>query len=256
MKNKYGKIIGSVVLGSSFLFGVATFAQQITPCFPPPSGLVAWYRGENNADDNTGVNNGTLVNGLGFTAGEVAQGFNYTNGGTGYVSISNSTSLRSLTNGFTVETWINPKDLSPQRPIVEWNNGTVPGVHLWINVSAFGIGGTGSIFANLVDASAGDHPIATAANIVTTNEFQHVALTYDKSSGMAKIYLNGVPVLTSNVGSFTPQVSYNLLLGKRLGGYPSEIFIGVLDEVSIYNQALTDCDIQSIYLMGTQGKCQ
>jgi len=255
MKNEYGKITGLAVLGTSLLCGAATFAQQITPCFPPPSGLVAWYQGEGDATDHTGVNNGTIVNSLGFTGGEVNAAFAYAAFiTTGYVSVPSSTSLRSLTNGLTIETWIRPNQTNSQLPLVEWNNGSVPGVHFWISVTApGGVGGPGCLYANLIDTSANAHIIASNPGILTTNEFQHVAVTYDKGSGIAKLYLNGVPVKTANLGSFAPQVSYDLLLGKRLP--TSDIYDGVLDEVSIYRDALSDCDIQSIYLMGTQGKC-
>ena len=46
-------------------------------CAPAPSGLVAWWRGEGNGSDSAGTNGGVLVNGVGFTNGEVGQAFNF-----------------------------------------------------------------------------------------------------------------------------------------------------------------------------------
>ena len=44
---------------------------------------------------------------------------------------------------------------------------------------------------------------------------KHVALTYDKTTGVATIYCNGAVVGSGNLGSFTPLTSYNLYLGRR-----------------------------------------
>jgi hypothetical protein len=80
-----------------------------------------------------------------------------------------------------------------------------------------------------------------------------VALTYDQASGSAILYLNGVAVASRYLGSFTPLTSSDLYLGYR-PGYGS--FRGMLDEVSIYNRALADTEIQAVYNAGASGKCE
>ena len=83
-------------------------------------GLVSWWPGEGNANDVIGTNNGTAVGGLSYTNGEVGQAFQL-DGTSGYVDVPASGSLNVGTNnGFTVEGWINPSDVSAQRPVVEW----------------------------------------------------------------------------------------------------------------------------------------
>src|SRR5438105_3251078 len=42
---------------------------------PPASGLVAWWRGEGNANDSADSHHGTLVGGMGFTTGMYGQAF-------------------------------------------------------------------------------------------------------------------------------------------------------------------------------------
>ena len=59
--------------------------------------------------------------------------------------------------------------------------------------------------------------MTSPGGILSTNSFQHVALTYDKGSGLAVIYLNGAMVISNNWGSFTPQTTYPLNIGRRLG---------------------------------------
>src|SRR6185437_2325456 len=90
-------------------------------CTPPPRGLVAWWRAENNADDSVGGNNGTINGAVGFRAGEVGQAFNFTNGENG-VLVPASPSLN--VQSFTIEAWINPTDVSDFHPILEYGADT------------------------------------------------------------------------------------------------------------------------------------
>ena len=50
---------------------------QTLSCTPPPSGLVSWWKAENNFDDAYGGNNGTGQNGATFATGKVSQAFSF-----------------------------------------------------------------------------------------------------------------------------------------------------------------------------------
>ena len=77
-------------------------------CTPPPSGLVAWWPGQGNANDIVGGNNGILMNGTGFTNGEVNQAFNF-NGYNNYILVNTTPDLNVGTGpGLTFEGWIYP----------------------------------------------------------------------------------------------------------------------------------------------------
>ena len=92
--------------------------------------------------------------------------------------------------------------------------------------------------------------------MVVSNHLQHVALTYDKASGMAVLYCNGVAVQTQTLGVFTPKTDYDLHLGRRIGGYYSGAYYhGSIDEASLYKRALSASEIQAIYNAGAAGKC-
>jgi hypothetical protein len=103
-----------------------------------------------------------------------------------------------------------------------------------------------------VDSSGAWHTIQTEAGIVTVNVFQHVALTYDKTTAVAKMYCNGEVVLEQKMGKFKPRTTYDLYLGRRLPTRgESYVFAGLIDEVSIYKRALSDREITAIYKAGT-----
>lgn len=225
-------------------------------CTPPPSGLVAWWKGQSNTLDSAGSNNGTVVNGsIAYAAGEVGKAFRYTNN-SGYVTVAASPSLNvGQGSGFTLEAWIQPADLVNEMPIFEWQyntNNDFNGAHFWVS----SINGPGCLFANVVDSSNTSHWIYSSPGILTSN-YQHVALTYDKASGVASIYRNGVLVVSNSIGSFTPYTTGNLLLGERtfLGGQPTHHYLGGLDEMSVYSRALSQSEIAAIYNAGSAGKC-
>lgn len=222
-------------------------------CTPPPSGLVGWWPGEGSASDIVGTNNGTLQGNLAYINGQVGLAFNFkaTNAD---VKIPASPALNvGSGGGFTLESWINVSNATARTPIFEWNNGAGNwGVHFWISPSF-----KGELYANVVDSGGGWHSLSSAAGLVQSGIYKHVALTYDKASGIAKIYLNGNVVAQQFIGSFTPLTSYDLYLGRRASGAPGDVgtLIGILDEPSVYNRALSSNEIAAIYNAGTAGKC-
>jgi hypothetical protein len=144
--------------------------------------------------------------------------------------------------------------------IAEWNDGgSSTGVHLWHSVDTVVAGdGVANLYANLVDTAGVSHALWSPSGLVALNTYNHVALTYDKASGLAVLFHNGVAVKTNNLGSFTPQTSYDLYFGKRASGPFSESinhFQGTMDEVSLYSRALSGQEIAAIYNAGSAGKC-
>ncbi len=222
----------------------------------PPSGLVSWWRAEGNANDSYGTNQGIVQGNVTYAPGEAGQGFAL-NGSNSYVRIPASVSLNvGAGSGLTFEAWINPFNLNFQT-VAEWNNGVGGiGAHLQISASSSGSGPAGNLYANLVDTSGFNHLISSAAGVITTNQFQHVAVTYDYATGQAALYCNGVLVQGQNLGPFTPQTSLDFYLGARPSGYGAgNDFPGVLDEASVYSRALSPSEVQAIYNAGGAGKC-
>jgi hypothetical protein len=222
-----------------------------------PSGIGAWWKAENNALDSIGTNNGTLQGTVGYAAGEVGQAFLFNNATNDAVTAPASPSLNVGTNvGLTLEAWINPTNVSnPNQWLMGWKaNSTTFGSMLKLS-QTFASSGIGCLFGNLVDTSNNSHLISSAAGLLTSNVFQHIALTYDKSSGMATLYRNGVVVATQNLGSFTPQTTYAFVMGQRVNSGAGENgYSGLMDEVSIYSRALSSNEIAAIYNAGSLGK--
>ena len=219
-----------------------------------PTNLVSWWRAEGDASDAVGTNSGILQGGVTFGGGEVGQAFIF-DGSSGLVRIPASASLNvGAGNGLTIECWISPSDLTT-RPLVDWNNGSTYGAHFWLSIATPPAYSPGALFANLRDTANHDHWISSAAGTVSTGTWQHVALSYDKIAGIATLYYNGTVVATQTMGSFTPQTSYDMFLGRRPSSDLPAYYQGLLDEVSLYSRALTAAEIQAIYNADGAGKC-
>jgi hypothetical protein len=255
-------LIGLGLLALNPFFTAPVHGGSGSDCVPSPAGLVAWWPAEGNASDVVGGNPGVLIGGISFASGEVGQAFNFNNTNA-YVFVPGSATLDvGSGNGFTLEAWINPTDVTTTLPLFEWGNGTGWGVHFHISpgqptTGSSGPAGPGQLYANIVDDDTFWHQLGSSAGVVAANVFQHVALTYDKTSGVATLYCNGQIVSQTTLGTFTPLTapSYNLNLGRRQASDAIVSFAGRMDEPAIYNRALSSTEIAAIYNAGSAGKC-
>ncbi len=255
----YSALVTNIVGSVTTLNATLTVNPAYT-CVPVPSGQVGWWRAEGDATDFYGQSNGGIVGATTYGSGEVGQAFILNNSepqpnGTANVTVPATSVLNVGTGGgLTVEGWIYPWDISNQHPVVEWNDGYF-GVQLWLSTPIDG-GGTGSLFGDIKDVNLSDHCISSAPGLVVINTWQHVALTYDKTSGTACLYLNGVNVAQTTLGALSPKTTGNLYFGLRPydagAGYR---FAGGIDEVGVYGRALTLGEIAGIYNAHTAGKC-
>ena len=131
----------------------------------------------------------------------------------------------------TVEAWVYPTALSGWRSVVmkEASNGLVFGLYAHDNLPhpAMTVGVDG------VDSSAG------GTTALPLNTWSHLAATYDGTT--IRLYVNGVEAGTATGAGALP-ASANPL---RIGGNSvwGEYFKGRIDEVRIYNRALSAAEI-------------
>ncbi len=230
--------------------GAATSSNALltvitTTCDPAPLGLVSWWAGEGDAVDTYGSNNGTLQGGASFSSGESGQAFNF-DGSSGTVSVPDSTSLE-ITNQITIETWINPRTLSGDQALV-----TKASAGTGNNGYQFGLTSGNQLVGQFNSPGLGWPSSFIIAPIpITTGVWSHVAWTYDQS--VMRLYYNGQLVSSQNTGPHPIATSSSAL---RISGADNHVFFnGLMDEVSLYNRALSSNEILAIYNAGSDGKC-
>ncbi len=209
------------------------------------NGLVAYYPFSGNANDASGHGNNGVVTGATLTTdrlGEANSAYNF-DGIDDTILINASSSLNvGLSDGLTIAVWINTHNLSVEQQVVEWGENDVLGIHFSINTPW--AGGPGSLYANLWNNMNEVRYIWTGPNILTANIYQHIAVTYDKTTGVASLYLNGVSMATTNFGTYSPNTSGNLHIGARISQANTILnFIGNMDDLRIYNRVLSETEL-------------
>jgi len=225
--------------------GSFTVRVNAPVCTAPPSGLVSWWRAEGNASDTIDSNNGTLQGGTTFAPGKVGQAFNF-DGTSGQVRISNPPNLR-MTAALTIETWIYPTGPGSSGPgggggILVNKEGEYE-VARWYD---------GSIQWAIANTSPGWYWINTGY-FAPQGQWTHIVITYDGTA--IRTYANGALVHSypgsGTIGDIAPG-SDDVLIGGRGA---SQFFQGEIDEVGIYNRALSATEISSVFNAAYAGKC-
>lgn len=146
-------------------------------------------------------------------------------------------------------------------PLVEWfdtasTNLPLAGVQLWLNGLPGSNGAPGSIWANIPDATGAPHLFSTPGGVITNSGWQHLALTFDKALGEARIYTNGgLALLQTLPDTLVPKTIGDLYFGWHPGESNNLTGLqGGLDELGLYNRALSPCEVRGIFNASTNGK--
>jgi hypothetical protein len=211
------------------------------PCVPAPPGLVSLWRAEENAIDRVGGNDGTLLGGAGYTEGKVGHAFSIA-GDTSAVTVGSATNLQF--QNFTIECWMRLTDAS----LLSTEDGSGSGC-----LFAFGEGGYGfgvSDGGDLFLAQIGAGILYASMEIADTN-FHHVAVTESESNVV--FYVDGAAYPAGVFGA-TYTFTTPAAIGAR-GDTLVNSLLGVVDELSVYDRALSAAEIESIYGARSSGKC-
>jgi hypothetical protein len=230
---------GSTTIQASLgsLTGSTTLTVSQPACTAPPAGLTEWWTGDGNVVDLAGNNSAILQNGAAYVSGEVAQAFTFAGNGS---SVLVNSPVYSPTAG-TLMFWF-----------LSTGGGALTGSSAGAQNQAPGflIDSGGNLnweFGNLNAQSIGQ---------VSPNQWYHVALTYATSNSetAVSVYLNGVLVADAVADantSWNPQVAFGAYLGAA-----QTSFVGSMDEIAVFNTALTAQQIRQIYDSFSAGMCK
>jgi hypothetical protein len=208
--------------------------------------MVSWWPGDGDAVDIVDGNHGTLQNGATFGTGMVGQAFRFSGPGD-MVTVEHdpSLNLESLPNA-TFEGWFK-SNIGNDALIIAKHFCGIP--YGWF----FTTGQGGYI---------GDHwvgGLGVGGRNLNDGNFHHFAIV--KNGTYYYEYIDGVEISHDTGPSVGTPAPYDvpLQIGSINTGtcssYPVQLY-GQVDEVSIYNRALSADDIQAIYDAGSAGKCK
>jgi Concanavalin A-like lectin/glucanases superfamily/Bacterial Ig domain len=214
----------------------ASASVQVNVSNTGPPGLVAAYGFNEGSGTVVGDSSGTGNNGAATSTSWNASGrFGGAlqfNGTSSLVTIPHTSSL-GLTGGMTIEAWVRPTAL------LAWNTVVLKEHQVGLAYSLYANGDTANPSSYLRIAGA-EHSVHGTAP-VALNTWTHLAATYDGAT--MRFFVNGTQVgAQPRTGNIEASTNALYIGGNQFWG---EHFTGLIDEVRVYNRALTAAQIQT-----------
>ncbi len=225
-------------------------------CVEPPSGLVSFWDGERvsgaTVPDIQNAHNGNISGGVNIVSGKIGNAFQLNSG---RITMGDHSGLNFGTGSFSLEVWFN------------WAGGAGSSANNIFRKSNYPVSGDGAgywlrtgsddkILEFFTGETVGNpgKPRGRITTPVSTNTWYHAVATRD-SSGLMSLYLNGELKGTAEASGANTSSGAPFVLGAwddRFG--VTELFNGILDEVSVYNRALSADEVRKLY-NAPGGKC-
>jgi hypothetical protein len=253
MKNKL------LILAMGFALTTQMIMAQV-PSYVPTNGLVAYWPFNENANDESGNGKNGTVNGAALTTdrfGNVASAYSF-DGVSNYISVPTSSNLNIIGN-FTLSSWVKLAVSTISNPNYE---------HRFILSKNAGLTEQGTWHFALESQSNQPYQIHYNADPcfclismggvnsqVSDLNWHLINVSYNSLNNELKYYLDGILVYTSTQFNYINQTTqYNLLIGKENVGIQG-FFNGKLDDIGIWNRALSEQEISNLYNSVSTNEC-
>ncbi len=221
-----GKIFAGIVMAGASVLGAGGEADA-NEIIDLNDGLVSYYSFEGNVNDTEGTNHG-VNHGADYVDGKIGKGLSF-NGVNDYVNVGSDLSLNFVGAPMTVSAWVNTTRASTQ-----------------IILGSRGIHGY-NVFLDNFKAGFGESHVSSidSTDSITANNWHHLGVVY-KTNDEVRFYIDGL-LDSGNPQVYSPTFTignqYNI--GLRDGTlYP---FSGTIDEVGVWNRALTAGEVNQIW---------
>jgi hypothetical protein len=229
----------------------ASMAQTV-PNYVPTNGLVGWWPFNGNANDESGNGNNGTVNGSGLTTdrfGSANSAYSF-NGINNNIEVANNPSINGLTE-ISISYWVNVNQL----PQINISNGFAGCVTKWFgtgncnsNTDHYGTWITSnSKFKGGTRLYSAGASMTSSQPLITLGNWFFICFVHDANFG-GRLYINGNLVSHIPIAGSLCSTTNNLFFGCDNGlGTLNRFLNGKLDDIGIWNRALTECEIQDLY---------
>ena len=210
---------------------------------PTTNGLVGWWQfdedsGTSTADNSGNGDTGTLQNSPTWTTGKYSGALDFS-GTNQYVSVADANFL-DLTNG-SVAAWIKRDTSGAWHSIVAKGGSNNNYDHNY----GFEIRDTNVLLCAVGDGVSGGHAaVLNTTATISTGTWYHVACTWDGST--MRIYINGAESVNGSQSGLVPAANTSPLYIGQFGGN-TDRFDGLIDDVRVYNRALSAQEVADLY---------
>ena len=231
---------------------VTTTIAQSIPSYVPTNGLVGWWPFNGNANDESGNGNNGTVNGATLTSDR----FGNSNAAFDFDGLSNyiecvSNSILQFSNSYSISLWFKSNNfnngqygytLLSKIASTGWYGGYE--IMIGENNSIGGVNHTGNINGNFQLPYSG----------MNIGSWYSVVVTYD--GNQLKLFVDGILVNTLNRPGSIQTGNDPLRFGRRGGGgIYDQWYDGKLDDIGIWNRALTQQEVSNLYTTSTPSTC-
>ncbi len=236
----YYRIVSQNSAGTSY--GSERSFTTSTTVTDTPDGLLAYYRfdegaGTSAADASGNGNNGTLFNGPVWTTGKINSALSF-DGVNDYVEVPNSASINPV-NFVTVSAWI-----YPTAPGQSNDSKIIVKRHQTLANDNYSLGFTSGSRPEARIVIGGSMK-SIYGPVLSLNAWHHLVGVYNGST--LKLYVNGTEVNSIAASGSLDTSTYPLRIGTRAVDPVNRYFKGSIDEVRVYNRALSEQEVQSLY---------
>jgi len=152
-------------------------------------------------------------------------------------------------NSFSISTWVKADTLASNKMVcAQYRKGSSFSNSSWVlYIEAPG----GTPYMTFYIFSGGSAILAGKNTVLSTGQWYHIAATWDGST--SKLYINGVKETTEGTVSSMNSTIVNTLIGASndsAGTGTTGFWDGNIDEVAIWNSALTQAQISQVYNNG------
>lgn len=219
-------------------------AVVINPLNPPVdivSGLILYYKADGNLADSSGNGyNGTSSGTFSYIPdrnGNPNSAARMSN--TGYIDCGNPAAIQQLTNQVTISLWV--------RQNQSWYGDNTPLVNKWNGNGMYMAleGASASPYSNPVRWRIDNSGVLVSNTNIPLLQWHHIVCTYN--GAQLRIFQNGVLTGTLAETGTIPNTGVNLQIGRQANGGGPITFRGDVDQVRIYNRALNQSEIQTLY---------
>jgi hypothetical protein len=228
------------------LLALAVLVAGATAHLAPPgiaaagTGPVAAYSfdagsGSTVADATGNGNTGTINNATWSASGHSGSALSF-NGSNAWVTVPDNASL-DLTTGYTLEAWVKPTAANGQ-----WRAAVIKEdpAQSELDYGLYGLTDSGPPSAHVLVGNPPDTYLR-GTTAPPLNSWTHVAATYDGTT--LRVYANGVQQASKAVsGAIDTSTGALRIGGNSIWG---EWFAGLIDDVRVYNRALTTTELQT-----------
>ncbi len=225
---------------ASVIVGLQTFAQPNIPSYVPSNGLVGYWPFNGNADDESGNGNHGVVHGATLASDRFGASNKSYNFSSDSIAIANSSSFDL--GEFTITGWIKTtSNSSYYQTMFSHCRDVSPPTNQIISGYWLGLRGSKATFF-LSDGQSGGVDISSVQDV---NDGNWHFLTGVYSGGIGKVFVDGIQIDSLIYPMFITPSTPTTIGGDVL--LNNEYFEGDLDDIAIFNRALTQQEITNLY---------